>query len=60
MKLLMESWRGYLNEIGDSSLESFPFEFKEKRQEDDTDIVEYVFNSDPEEETENAGGIYIP
>jgi len=52
----MENWRGYVNEIGDSSLESFPFEFKEKRKEGDTVIVEYVFNSATEEESENTGG----
>ena len=56
MKLIMESWRGYLNEIGDSSLESFPFEFKKKRKKGDTSIVEYVFNSAPKEESETTEG----
>ena len=44
MKLLMENWRGYLQEIGEASLEPYDFD----QVYDDEEQVNYVFVSSDE------------
>ena len=46
MKLIMENWRGYLNEIGEASIPPYEFELASAKK----DRVVYVFNTEGEEE----------
>jgi hypothetical protein len=46
MKLILESWRKYINEIGDASAESYPFKVVGRRTGPDTRLVTYGFNSE--------------
>lgn len=49
MKLLMESWRGYLKEVGDASLAPYPFELYDAKQDigaDDDAEVRYSFSTE--------------
>jgi len=43
MKLIMEGWRQYINEIGDASAESYPFEVVHRAR---GYLVKYGFNSE--------------
>jgi hypothetical protein len=46
MKLLLENWRKYINEIGEASAESYPFELLDQSTADDMRLVRYSFNSE--------------
>ena len=46
MKLLLENWRKFINEIGDASAELYPFEVIGQSTADDVRYVEYGFKTE--------------
>jgi len=46
MKLLLENWRKYINEIGEASAESYPFKLLDQSTAADLRLVTYGFNSE--------------